>query len=161
MLSRSGWVDRELMRGTLSGFLLASKKLGSVISSKCANTSSSEPIMVKVYGLGSVIVGRWAIVVLVEQRKPKLGLHCHPFAMSYMIWCIIIGNTTPFSVKINQTESVDDLKMRIRKKIQWAKKLFHKRSKFSCEPNCSSENKGKLVGILHNKGRHLVLQCAK
>ena len=37
--------------------------------------------------------------------------------MSYTIWCIIIGDTTPFSVKIDQTESVDDLKMRIKKKI--------------------------------------------
>jgi len=45
----------------------------------------------------------------VEQRKPKLGLHYRLFAM-YKIWCIIIDERTPFSVKIDQTESVDDLK---------------------------------------------------
>jgi len=28
----------------------------------------------------------------------------------YKIWCIIIGETTPFSVKVDQTESVHDLK---------------------------------------------------
>jgi len=33
----------------------------------------------------------------------------------YKIWCIIIGETTPFSVKIDQTESVDDLKKSVKK----------------------------------------------
>ena len=42
-----------------------------------------------------------------EQRKPKLGLRL--FAM-YKIWCIIVGEMTPFPVKIDQTESVGDLK---------------------------------------------------
>ena len=42
-------------------------------------------------------------------------LHHCLFAMLYTIWCIILGETTPFSVKIDQYELVDVLKDRIMK----------------------------------------------
>ena len=45
--------------------------------------------------------------------------------------------------------------------IQWAKKLSHKRSNFTCQANCCSDNKGKPVGKFHNKARHPVPCCAK
>ena len=45
--------------------------------------------------------------------------------------------------------------------LQWAKKLAHKRSNFACELNCGSEDKGKIMGKLYNKGRHLILCSTK
>ena len=45
--------------------------------------------------------------------------------------------------------------------IQWLKKLIHKRSNFTCEPNCGSNNKGKPMWIFSNKGRYLFLCHAK
>ena len=53
----------------------------------------------------------------VEQRKPKLAFH-RLFAMLYTIWCIIIGNTTPFPVEIDETKSVGVLKDHIKKKAE-------------------------------------------
>ena len=41
--------------------------------------------------------------------------------------------------------------------IQWAKKMSHKRSNFTCQPNCCLTNKGKPVGNFYNKDRHPVL----
>ena len=40
--------------------------------------------------------------------------------------------------------------------LQWAKKLSHKRSNFTCQPNSCSNNKAKPVGNFNNKGRHLI-----
>ena len=45
--------------------------------------------------------------------------------------------------------------------LQWAKKLSHKRSNFTCQAICCSTNKGIPVGNSHNKGRYPVLWCAK
>ena len=45
--------------------------------------------------------------------------------------------------------------------LQWAKKLSHKRSKFTCQPDCCLNNKGKPVRIFYNKDRYLVLCHSK
>ena len=41
--------------------------------------------------------------------------------------------------------------------LQWAKKPSHQRSNFTCQANCCSDNKGKTVGNLTNKGKYTVL----
>ena len=45
--------------------------------------------------------------------------------------------------------------------IQWATKLFHKKSNFTCVPNCGSEDKGKIMRKLHDKGKYPTLWYAK
>ena len=40
-----------------------------------------------------------------------------PFAMSYIIWCIIVGETIPFPVNIDETQSVGELKHAIKEEI--------------------------------------------
>ena len=68
--------------------------------------------MVKVYGLGGVMVGESCCLCGTKKAET-----CHLSAM-YKIWCIIIGDTTPFSVEIDKTECVDALKQGIKKKAK-------------------------------------------
>ena len=42
----------------------------------------------------------------------------------YTIWCIVVGDTTPFSVKIDETKSVDALKKAIKKETKPMFKAF-------------------------------------
>jgi len=42
----------------------------------------------------------------------------------YTIWCIVVGETTPFSVEIDETKSVDALKKAIKKEKKPMFKAF-------------------------------------
>jgi Crinkler effector protein N-terminal domain len=94
--------------------------------------------------LAGIKSGRW---------YSQLAHHHCPFAMPYTLLCIVIGGTTPFAVKIDETQLVDELKKAIKKEAEHTCRAFDAYELTLYKINIDISNDNTCDKIIHDISR--------
>ena len=106
--------------------------------------------------------------MIIQEKYSDVTLHVSDQWISHFIYANYLDLSTKWAWSHDKTcantlnptnviKAMEVSRNSLRSLIQWAKKLSHKRSNFTCQPNSCSDNKAKPVGNFHNKGRYPVL----